>query len=259
MIRRTDTAEDRWLESTRLAPRIPWRKFVVEVFHWEQGDHVGIIAPTKWGKSTLLSELVKLRTYVVVLADKPHDSTMDRLIVENDFKRYESWPRDVKPRKVPRRVIWPDCTGLHSNPAIAAAFADALDHVYGEGSWTIAIDELNSVENDYNLSAEVKTFLMKGRSNGISVVVATQRPAFVSLAVYDQSAWLFLGRDSDARNVRRLSEIGTVNSEAIALLIPRLDLHQWLVINVHTGQMYRTTCPHPGPPPPPPRQSWWTR
>jgi hypothetical protein len=165
----------------------------------------------------------------------------------------------VTPERAPRRVIWPDCTGLHSNAAIAAAFAGAMDEVYGMGNWTLAIDELNSVENDYNLSAEVKTFLMKGRSNGISVVVATQRPAYVSLAVYDQSAWLFLGRDSDARNVRRLAEIGTINSRAIEQLIPRLDPHQWLVIKVRTGRMWRTTLPDPGPAPAPSKGAWWKR
>jgi hypothetical protein len=77
----------------------------------------------------------------------------------------------------------------------------------------------------------------------ISLVVATQRPAFVPLEVYDQSQHLFFWRDNDERNLKRISGISWLNAAYVQALVASLERHEVLYINTPTGLMYRTTAP----------------
>lgn len=232
---RTERAQD-------AAPVLPWEFFLKKVFRWEQGEHVAAIGPTGSGKTTLALNLLAMRKYVVALGTKPLDETLDSLITDAHFVRYEEWT-NVEVSRYPRRIIWPDARALHSAKAQRREFQTALDHIYRQGRWTVYIDELWFIIHHLRMELEVRTYLQQARSLGISLFVATQRPAFVPLEIYDQSTHLFFWRDNDERNLSRISGISWRNAGDIRHLIAELERHQVLYINTVTGAMFRTMCP----------------
>ena len=166
---------------------------------------------------------------------------MQRLIKTGYYpiKKWES----LDPKKFPRRVLWPDASSLDSDKTQAEVFHHAFARIYREGGWTVVIDELWYIINILGLGRDVKTYLLQARALGISLVVATQRPAWVPLEVYDQSTHLFFWRDNDETNLKRLSGISFRSADLIRSVVSELDKFQVLYVNTRTGQMLRTRSP----------------
>jgi energy-coupling factor transporter ATP-binding protein EcfA2 len=225
------------------APRVPWGTFVTDVFTWGHGEHVALIGPTGQGKTTLMRSILPLHPYVVIFATKPRDDSMDSFI-RSGYVVMSRW-QSIDPVQVPRRVLWPNATSLYSEGTQAEVFRDAMERIYREGAWTVAVDELWFLTNKLKLSGEVKTYLLQARSLDISFVAATQKPAWVPTEVYDQSTHLFLWRNNDARAQQRLGEINNADAALVRDIIARLEMHQLLYINTRTGQMVRTRVPPP--------------
>lgn len=223
------------------APRVPWDEFLTKYFRWEQGEHVALIGPTGQGKTTLLTNLLPLHPYVVVFATKPKDESMSRLI-RTGYYPVKEWQR-LDPKQYPRRVLWPDAGQLDSVLTQKNVFHDAFQKIYREGGWTVAIDELWYIDNVLKLEMDVKLYLLQARALGISLLAATQRPAWVPLEIYDQSTHLFFWRDNDETNLRRLSGISFRSADLIRSVVSELEKFQVLYINTRTGQMFRTRAP----------------
>lgn len=237
------------------APRIPWDVFIRKHFDWRSGEHVAAVGPTGQGKTTLLLNILPLHPFVVVFATKPRDESMDRL-VRTGYTRLPRW-RSISARDMPRRVLWPDAshierralgsdtsrTGIDSVEKQRVVFTDAMARIYREGDWTVAIDELRYFVDQLRMADEIRLFLLQGRSLGISLVTATQRPRFVPLEVYDQSTHLFFWRDNDEDNLRRLSGINARSAPLIRTIVRDLERFQVLYINTRTGNMLRTRVP----------------
>lgn len=231
------------------APRIPWDKFNA-LFDFHPGEHVAIIGPTGRGKTLLQKNVLPRYPFVAAFATKPQDETMERLITDGGYIRLAAWYR-LNPIDHPRRVIWPNARKLDSRQLQYRVFKDCFERIFAEGGrpkdkpvgWAIAIDELWYVANLLNLSQEVKLILLQGRSLGISLVTATQRPSGVPLEIYDQSTHLFFFRDSDRVNLDRLSAIQARDSALVRAAVSNLDDHQVLYVNNVTGRMARTRIP----------------
>lgn len=222
-------------------PRVPWDVFLKKLV-WRQGEHFALIGPTGQGKTNMLINLLPLREYIAVIATKPQDDTMDAL-AEQGYKILKRWER-ISAKKFPRRILWPDATSLDSDTVQQTEFHHAFALIYRSGKWTIAIDELWYIVNVLSLGKDVKTFLLQGRSLGVSMIMCTQRPAWVPLEVYDQSTHLMFWRDNDETNLRRLSGISYRSASLLRDIIPDLDRHQVLYINTRTGDMMRTRAPY---------------
>lgn len=214
---------------------------------WQQGEHVGAIGPTGQGKTTLLTYLLPLRQYVVIFATKPKDQTMDELIETGGYTKISKWqPKWQMPAsRTPKRVLWPNASRLGSKLARRKIFADALEQIYVEGGWTVVFDEGYYIANTLKLGPEVKEYLLQGRSLHITVVFATQRPAWVPVEVFDQSTHLFFWRDNDERNLRKIGGIGFLSADFIRHTVARLEQNQFLYMNTRTGQMCRSRTPDP--------------
>lgn len=225
------------------APRVPWDVFISGHFAWGFGEHVGMIGPTGQGKTTLLTQLLPLHPYVAVFATKPRDDTMDQLIASG-YQRMQQW-ESIPAARVPRRVLWPSARELGSEDTQRDVFDNAFQRIYREGAWTVAIDELWYFTNVLGLGKHVKTYLLQARSLDISLVVATQRPAWVPLEVFDQSTHLFFWRDNDETNLRRISGISYRSAELVRTIVSNLDRYQVLYVNTRTGRMLRTKAPAP--------------
>lgn len=229
-------------ESTTV-PLVPWNDFVPG-FQWRQGEHVALIGPTGAGKTNLAFWLLPIHKYLTIFATKPVDSSLRKFGEHNHFDIIREWSR-VSVEKSPRRILWPNAKTVDAVKTQKVVFDNAFRHIYVEGGWTLYIDELYFMCQALGFTAMIKIYLLQARSLGISLVCATQRPAWVPLEVYDQSTHLFFWRDTDIRNLRRLSGISWVNADVIMQVIARLPQYHVLYVNTRTGDMAVTRPPAP--------------
>jgi energy-coupling factor transporter ATP-binding protein EcfA2 len=222
------------------APRVPWDVFTREL-QWEPGEHVGLIGPTGQGKTTMLFNMLPLHPFVTVFATKPRDASMDALI-RAGYVRMERW-QSLDAHQYPRRVLWPDATRIDSNEHQRVVFHDAFARIYREGGWTVALDETWYLDNILKLDGDIKTFLLQARSLGISLVAATQRPAWVPREIYTSCTHLMFWRVNDETDLRSISGIGWRSGDLIREAVANLERFQTLYVNTRTGRMLRTRCP----------------
>lgn len=235
-----DSETRRLATLSTVAPRIPWDKFTQKL-RWKQGEHFALIGPTGLGKTTMLMNLLPLHPYVVVFATKPRDSSMDRLI-SSGYVRLERWS-SLDPKTYPRRVIWPNAMAMDSRELQRTVFHDAFERIYREGNWTVALDETWWIDNELGLGSDIKVYLLQARSLGISLLAATQRPAWVPRELYTSSTHLMFWRTNDETDLRSISGIGWRSADIIKRTVADLDLFQVLYVNTRTGFMCRTKCP----------------
>jgi hypothetical protein len=220
-----------------------------------------MVAPTGYGKSwwknDLLAATATPQLPAVVLATKPRDATMDRLLAMTNFRRVTSWPpRDLgqvipSTATPPGWVVWPMYTGdpRKDDAAHVAIYRRALLSRYARNAKTrrnalgrpgrprplkpviIDVDEIYGVAVEMPLRRELITLWSKGRSVGCGLWGGTQRPFDVPQHAYSQPQHLFLGYTPDRRDRQRFREIGGVNPDLVMAVTEHLSWRQWLYIH----------------------------
>jgi hypothetical protein len=237
-------------------PRVTWAEFLAGHFQWKRpvqgvapdAEHVGLIGPNGSGKTTLARQILDGQRYVTVFGTKPVDASLDRFRrlryvdemgrPHRGYERIEKWPPHATYERV---LLWPKVTKLReTNARLGSAFRAALEQIFEEGNQTVYFDELRYVCRDLHLTAELQILWLQGRSNGISVMGGTQRPAFVPVEIYDQSTHLFFWRDNDDANLKRIGGVGAINAKLIRETVAHLPRHDVLYINTRTGAMLVT-------------------
>lgn len=222
-------------------PHADWDDFVASYFRWNQGEHLAMIGPTGQGKTNLALNLLPLRNYVIVFATKPRDHIMSDL-KQRGYVIMKEWKK-LSPTAYPRRVFWPKATGLYDADEQRGEFRKALEAIYTEGGWTVYLDETWFLVQHLKLDREVKTYLLQARSLNISLMIASQRPAWIPVETFDQSTHLFFFRDNDERNLSRISAVGFLSARLIRDKVAKLKQYQTLYINTRTGAMVTTMAP----------------
>lgn len=228
--------------TSTLVERLPWDEFLRR-FRWEQGQHVSVVAPTGVGKSVLMTELQRLRGYVLFVGVKPRDETLERL------KRPEfgSYVERLKvppigrdgPTK-PRVLLWPRPRTAASYPWQASVIRQAIDDAWEQTNWCVAVDEVSYLVKRLRLLSEMEMLWEQGRSLGISVLSATQRPRWVPLTMYSSASHLFLGGTNDAEDLRRLGGLNGADTKLVRAILQQLPskrTHELLYVNAQTGDM----------------------
>lgn len=210
---------------------------------WNPGEHVTLIGPTGTGKTEVITRLLEDRRNWIFLGTKRRDSTQDAL--EKMGGQFIADARELEPEISTRYIVKP---GWPNAKADASAikehhrrvFLGILTRARAQGEWTVVADELRYITGFLGLSEEMLLLWLQGRSDGISVVGATQRPRFVPLEAYDQPEHLFFFRDSDIGNIRRVAELVSVHRFAVEEIVPNLYGHDVLYVNTRTGDLFVT-------------------
>lgn len=228
-------------EQSTIAPVVPWAEFLANHFRWRSGEHIGLIGPTGSGKTTLLLQLLPMRKYVTVIGTKPVDVTLSQL-EKQGYVRMQKWDRTIPAEVLPRRILWPDAKKMSAVVNQRRVISQGLMEMYQATGWCVAIDELWYLIHMLKLEQFVRVYLQQARSLHMSIIVATQRPAFVPLEVYDQSTHLFFWLDNDERNLRRISGISYRSAKQVKEAVSTLREHEVLYVNTISGEMVRTKC-----------------
>ena len=89
-------------------------------------------------------------------------------------------------------------------------FGQAFKSIYKSGGWTIWADEMRYLADHLGMKKRLTLLYVAGRSNNISLIANTQRPAWVPLEAYSQAGHLILFRTGDERDLIR---IGSLNGQ----------------------------------------------
>lgn len=223
-----------------MIPVLPWAVLSRRI-NWKQGEHVSIIGRTGGGKSTLALELIKRRTYVIVLATKPsgRDSTLMKLRrAPHRFKLVETWPPQLPAKFMPRVLFWPKYTKPVDTATQAVEVRQAIEGAFTEGSWAILADETPWLCRRLHLENVLRDVWQQGRALDVSLVAITQRPSHVPLEMYSQATHVFIFRLNGAEDLRRLGDLPTgVDAGVVRSVVRRLARNQFLYLNTATDEM----------------------
>jgi hypothetical protein len=238
------------------APVLEFDDFMTYVLDWRQDQHLGLVGPTGQGKSNLLYWLLRQRAYVTYFATKIKDATLEAYAAKGGYVRIEDWPpmqghrpfrRPVSAIDMPRRLLWPDATSIHSEVRQIEVFNRAIADIYVQGGWCTVWDDFWYLIHILGLEKQSKKMLLNARSNDIPFVVGTQRPAGNRLVeLFDQAHHLFFFRDNDEPNLKRIGGVGWQSSDRIRGFVANLEQYQALYVNTRQGWMYRVTAPDLG-------------
>lgn len=230
--------------------------FVERVFRYHDGEHLSILGPTGWGKTTLALQLLGQCSGqgrpALTLVMKPRDETADRIGEDLGHKVIRTWP----PLRVPYTagpdgyLLWPKHTfdPSRDDPHLLGQFRKAVLDCYARagqamgkprgtgcivfGDEVAGLVELRDPGRRQQASMEsvLSTLWRQGRSMDCGLWGATQRAAFVPRAMYSQAEHLFLGNDPDEAGRKRFGEIGGVNPRLVRHIVAGLDRYHWLYL-----------------------------
>lgn len=219
------------------SPEVEWSRFLPWFLsQWDQGQHITMVGTTGSGKTTLAKQLLPRRSFVAIFGVKGRDETLDEFL-DQGYVHLKRWNGDVSDHV----VLWPDLTGPEAMEHQRDVFRQAMGAIYRAGAWCLFLDEVVYLSETLRMERELKFLLNQGRSSGISIVAATQRPAFIPLAFYDQPTHYFFWRDTDARNIKRIGELTGPASRQTMQEIGSLRRREVLYFNKDTGLRVRTT------------------
>lgn len=219
-------------------------EFLNEWFDFNPGEHINIISPTGGGKTVLLGQLKErigelhpsLRT--VTLMPKLADDSTDAEIENLGYKEIQDWPPTHRfwENKPPGYVLWPE-HDVNDEAANRERHTDifrrALNSQYSDGKSLTVVDDAYIIGVLYGLNKELDRHWIAGRSNKASLVTALQKPSgttggAISSYAYNSPIHLFLGKDTDARNLKRFGEISAsdMNPHDLEDIVRNLRIHR---------------------------------
>ncbi|HEX3561824.1 MAG TPA: hypothetical protein VHU24_03210 [Solirubrobacterales bacterium] len=221
-------------------PFLSWPDFDAQLT-WRQGEHMTLAGGTGSGKTTFARQLLPRRRYVVVMATKAEDSSLYDPLLEMGFVMRSKW--DPDPDDSPWVIFKPPLVGgVDGKDAQREAFRGALIDIFDEGRWCVYCDEVRYLTEFLNLKTEMELLWLQGRSLGISVVAATQRPVSIPILAFE-AQHLFVWRFSHKPDVDTISHFTGPLSPVVRQTVPRLPKHEVLHLQPEYGTAERTKLP----------------
>lgn len=220
-------------------------EFFDEYFDYNPGEHASWVYPTQKGKSHLMWQTLAAamrqnpRLSGVTLMPKALSPSTARWADALGFRETPAWPPQRKlfaPRPA-GYVVWPrhrrDLPAAEDRAQVAAVLRKALHDRLWTGNGITVADDLHLMAVLMGLNAECEEFWTTGAEGGAGLWGANQKPSgtansgAVSSYFYNSASHMFLGRDTDERNVRRFSEIGGgIDPREVADIVRNLKLYR---------------------------------
>jgi hypothetical protein len=209
------------------------------------GEHANWICPTGGGKSYFMNQCVEkfMDRYpdlsYVTLAPKPDDETTSEWAKKLGYKATPDWPPkkrwfEEKPRGY---VLWPN-HNIEDEQAnrehLNGVFSRAFNRQYGQGNSVTIADDAYALGVLYGMNQLFDRHWVNGRSLGASLYSSLQKPSgtvngAVSSFAYSAPVHLFLGKDTDERNLKRFGEIGAsgIDPDDLRRIVYNLPVHRF--------------------------------
>lgn len=219
-------------------------------FDYEPGQHVLIVEPTGGGKTHLAYQMLGtvMRRYphlsTVSFMPKPRDPSTVAWAKALKLQETPAWPPVRKPfaAKPAGHVLWPrhrmDLAPAQRREEVGKVLRAGLDAQYKQGDSTSLIDDAHSAATYMGLNDYIEEILVNGRAGGASAWLPLQKPSGtvnaggITSYAYSSPTHLVFGKDTDARNLRRLSEIGGgIDPARVEAIVRNLRLYR---IGEHT-------------------------
>jgi hypothetical protein len=199
-----------------------------------------MVGATGSGKTTLADKLIDFRTWVCVLATKNRDESLYPRLQKKGYKLTED--PELNYQETPKVIFRPKLGAptKEAREGQQEAFRTLLINVFNEGGWCLYGDEIRYLTQNLGLAPELETLWLQGRSMGVSIIVATQRPVSIPVIAFESATHLFLFRATDSVNIQRSSEFGGADKDLIRYTLPRLPRYEVLYVDTRTGEMLRT-------------------
>ena len=224
------------MATVALPNRVEWDRFLAW-FPWEQGEHVTLLGHNGSGKTTLAKSILPIRNHTLVVATKPRDPNID-VFTKDGFRVTRTWP--VDPAIYKKVVLWPKIDQPKDIVTQSETIGRCLTSVYRSGGWALYFDEVRYIADNLGLQEALKLLWLQGRALKLSILAGTQRPAWIPREAYSEAAHLFLWRQTNRYDVKRLEEASNVDTKEIAPILRNLPKHDVLYINTRTGEVVRT-------------------
>lgn len=234
--------------------RFDRQTFVGTYWDHRPGEHVTILAPSGWGKTTLAFDLLgPLSTPdepTVILCMKARDSTVDKFGKAHKFKKVRQWPPPVhmgnkrSPLRPPGFLLWPKWSGdpdvdeRRQYIEFRGAILSSMKRGKGVKVFADEVADLNAIK----LGRTVDHCLRQGRSMECSLFSATQRPFGAPAMIYPGAMHLFIGNDPDRRSQQRYEEIGGIDPDVVTGVTAQLAQYEWLYIRRPRGKSPAVMC-----------------
>jgi hypothetical protein len=90
--------------------------------------------------------------------------------------------------------------------------------------WTLFVDEVNYLSNPKfgGVGKQIEALHYIGRSSGLSLVTAAQRPAYVPLAILSNASHAYIARTRLASDLKRLADFGDIDQKRTGAQIAQL-------------------------------------
>ena len=238
---------------------------------WGAGQHFAIFSPTEGGKSHLIRYglLPLWQRYPVmwVRVKQRDDSTrqfgnkIDRYPITERIKykvrRRDSpaWDDDPEWYLLQLGAYRFDASAIYDKSEswnrARRTCGEALDRCFREGGWVIVVDEIQAINGkrppSLDLEPALENAYQRGRTQPLTMISASQQPAWNAPSVYDQARWVALGRTLDEARFERIGQLGG-SRQKIEAALPSLrgarpGPPEFLIVDRWTGAMWITQAP----------------